>query len=780
MRHVLPPGRGRGSSVGSLVCYLTGLSHVDPVANNLSLGRFLNRELASVPDIDLDFPRDIREKLIVRVTERYGREHASLVASFATYRSRGAIRDVGKALGLPYADLERLAKLSDGWNAQRVADEIAALPDAAREARVAALARVRRALHRDRRPAAPHLPAPRRDGHLHAPARRARARPAGGDGGTADVPVGQGLVRRRRLPEDRPARARDAVGGRGVRRPDREAPRRADRPLARRRSTTRTSSRRSSAPTPSAASRSRAARRCRRSSARGRRTSTTSRCRSRSCGPGRSRAAPSIRTSSGGRSCARTRRSSRRPIIRCSQEPLRETLGVDRLPGSGARRRDPSRRLHRRRGGGTAPRDEPQALARGARGVSRALRRRRAREGRRRAAWRTELYDKLVAFSGLRLPEVALRGVRAARVPVGVAAAPLQRGVPRGAAERAADGLLSAGDARARRAAARRRDAPARRQPQRRQLRDRGRRRSRRAEVRARRGGGRRDASSSSAPQRPYGSIRELAQRTGLVSEDELSALVESRRLRLLRTEAARAAVAARPRAAAGRPCRARAARRSSSRSRSTRPSATPDLPEPTVWERMLTDYRTTSLSVGVHPLELLRPHLPRGDAVERGAARRSRTGRTSSSPASSSRGSGRRRRTASVFMLLEDEEQQINLVIAAAGVRALPRGRARRAAAPRARPLRALGPKPQHPRPRARLPRPARAASSPTGRTSTARSRARTTSGTASATIEVDSRAHALSEGRTCGGPSCVLGRLVCMAPKRVSISTPTGSEES
>ncbi len=133
MRHVLPPGRGRGSSVGSLVCYLTGLSHVDPVANNLSLGRFLNRELASVPDIDLDFPRDIRERLIVGVTERYGREHASLVASFSTYRSRGAIRDVGKSLGLPYADLERLAKLSDGWNAARVGEEIAKLPDAAQK-----------------------------------------------------------------------------------------------------------------------------------------------------------------------------------------------------------------------------------------------------------------------------------------------------------------------------------------------------------------------------------------------------------------------------------------------------------------------------------------------------------------------------------------------------------------------------------------------------------------------------------------------------------------------
>src|SRR5947207_4469459 len=102
IRHVLPPGRGRGSSVGSPVCCLTGLSHVDPVAAKLSLGRFLNRELSSVPDLDLDFPRDIREKLIVRVTERYGREHASLVASFSTYHSRGAIRDVGKALGLPF------------------------------------------------------------------------------------------------------------------------------------------------------------------------------------------------------------------------------------------------------------------------------------------------------------------------------------------------------------------------------------------------------------------------------------------------------------------------------------------------------------------------------------------------------------------------------------------------------------------------------------------------------------------------------------------------------
>jgi error-prone DNA polymerase len=134
-RHALPPGRGRGSSVGSIVCYLTGLSHVDPVAADLPLGRFLNRELASVPDIDLDFPRDIRERLIVAVTERYGKEHAALVASYPTYRARGAIREVGKALGLPGAELERIARLSDGWDARAVGAELARMPDGAEKLR---------------------------------------------------------------------------------------------------------------------------------------------------------------------------------------------------------------------------------------------------------------------------------------------------------------------------------------------------------------------------------------------------------------------------------------------------------------------------------------------------------------------------------------------------------------------------------------------------------------------------------------------------------------------
>ncbi len=112
-RRLLPPGRGRGSSVSSIVCYLTGLSHIDPVANDLFLGRFLNEELTEAPDIDLDFPRDIREKLIPRVHERYGRDRSALVAAFSTYRARGSVRDLGKALGLPPGEVERLARSVD-------------------------------------------------------------------------------------------------------------------------------------------------------------------------------------------------------------------------------------------------------------------------------------------------------------------------------------------------------------------------------------------------------------------------------------------------------------------------------------------------------------------------------------------------------------------------------------------------------------------------------------------------------------------------------------------
>jgi error-prone DNA polymerase len=110
VRALLAPGRGRGSSVSSLVCYLIGLSHIDPLASGLTLGRFLHEDLRGLPDIDLDFPRDIRAVLIPRVHEHFGHEHAALVAAFPTFRARGAIRELGKVLGLPAGEIERMAR----------------------------------------------------------------------------------------------------------------------------------------------------------------------------------------------------------------------------------------------------------------------------------------------------------------------------------------------------------------------------------------------------------------------------------------------------------------------------------------------------------------------------------------------------------------------------------------------------------------------------------------------------------------------------------------------
>jgi len=123
-RALLPPGRGRGSSVSSIVCYLTGLSHIDPVENELFLGRFLNEELTALPDIDLDFPRDVREVLIPRVHERYGRERSALVAAFPTFRARGAIRELGKVLGLPPGELERAARGAEPWAVRGVTRDV--------------------------------------------------------------------------------------------------------------------------------------------------------------------------------------------------------------------------------------------------------------------------------------------------------------------------------------------------------------------------------------------------------------------------------------------------------------------------------------------------------------------------------------------------------------------------------------------------------------------------------------------------------------------------------
>lgn len=125
-----PVGRGRGSSVSSVVCYLIGLSHIDPVTNDLYLERFLNDELHSLPDIDMDFPREIRDELLKRIYSHFGEEHAALVSAFPTYRMRAAVQDFGKVLGLPAPTLAKLSKLGDAFaSAEDVERQAAHVPE---------------------------------------------------------------------------------------------------------------------------------------------------------------------------------------------------------------------------------------------------------------------------------------------------------------------------------------------------------------------------------------------------------------------------------------------------------------------------------------------------------------------------------------------------------------------------------------------------------------------------------------------------------------------------
>ena len=124
-----PPGRGRGSSVAMMVGYLIGLSHIDPLQYNLSLDRFLSDDLGSVPDIDLDFPRNIREQLIIKVHQKWGWDRAALTGMISTYQMKGAVRDLGKALGLPAQDMENLTKRIDSHDSKELELEMLQLPE---------------------------------------------------------------------------------------------------------------------------------------------------------------------------------------------------------------------------------------------------------------------------------------------------------------------------------------------------------------------------------------------------------------------------------------------------------------------------------------------------------------------------------------------------------------------------------------------------------------------------------------------------------------------------
>ena len=102
--------QGRGSAANSAVCYCLGVTAVDPVRMGLLFERFLSRERAEPPDIDLDIEHERREEVIQHVYDVYGRDHAAMVCNIVRYRPRSAVRDVGKALGIPETALDRAAK----------------------------------------------------------------------------------------------------------------------------------------------------------------------------------------------------------------------------------------------------------------------------------------------------------------------------------------------------------------------------------------------------------------------------------------------------------------------------------------------------------------------------------------------------------------------------------------------------------------------------------------------------------------------------------------------
>jgi DNA polymerase-3 subunit alpha len=107
-------GPGRGSAAGSIVSYCLGITDIDPIRFDLLFERFLNPERVSMPDIDIDFSYETRQKVIDYVVDKYGRESVSQIITFGTMAARAVVRDVGRALGMTYADVDRVAKMVPG------------------------------------------------------------------------------------------------------------------------------------------------------------------------------------------------------------------------------------------------------------------------------------------------------------------------------------------------------------------------------------------------------------------------------------------------------------------------------------------------------------------------------------------------------------------------------------------------------------------------------------------------------------------------------------------
>jgi DNA polymerase-3 subunit alpha len=109
--HDIPVGPGRGSAAGSLVSYALGITDLDPLQHELIFERFLNPERISLPDIDIDFCMNRRGEVINYVTAKYGRENVAQIITFGTMAAKAAIKDVGRAMDVPYTDVDRIAKM---------------------------------------------------------------------------------------------------------------------------------------------------------------------------------------------------------------------------------------------------------------------------------------------------------------------------------------------------------------------------------------------------------------------------------------------------------------------------------------------------------------------------------------------------------------------------------------------------------------------------------------------------------------------------------------------
>ncbi|AIQ17156.1 DNA polymerase III subunit alpha [Paenibacillus sp. FSL H7-0357] len=128
-RQGIATGPGRGSSAGSLTAYSLRITDVDPLKYNLLFERFLNPERITMPDIDIDFSDERRDEVIAYVVDKYGQEHVAQIITFGTMAARAAVRDVGRALNLPYNEVDKAAKLIPGQLGISIARALESSPD---------------------------------------------------------------------------------------------------------------------------------------------------------------------------------------------------------------------------------------------------------------------------------------------------------------------------------------------------------------------------------------------------------------------------------------------------------------------------------------------------------------------------------------------------------------------------------------------------------------------------------------------------------------------------